>query len=117
MTVFSYSSYNGFSSREKFDLSWLPQNDISRRMLVCVVVFLFTFLWYSGDSYMLKQKAKLMTLQAASVSLNVFIVLRLQRNEILRNNIESSREKYVTRYYFKAEISGKYIQSPGIDLD
>jgi len=58
-----------------------------------------------------------MTPQAASVSLNVFIVLRHERNEILRNDIEWSRDKYIAQYYFKAKISKKTIDRPGNDLD
>jgi len=65
-----------------FVLIWLPQHDILREIFVCVcvyvcvVVLLYTFLWFSGDSYSPKQRAKIMTSQAASVSLNIFFFLR-----------------------------------------
>jgi len=84
---------------------------------VCVVVFLFTFLRCSADSYIRKHRAKTMTPQAASVSLNMFIILRQERNEIMQNDIEVSREKYTAQYYFEAKISKKNIHRPGNDLD
>jgi hypothetical protein len=62
-------------------------------VILCVVVFLGNFLWCSGDSYILKHRAKIMTPQAASVSLGVFVVLKQGRNEVLGNFIESCREK------------------------
>jgi len=59
---------------------WLPQHDNSREIFVCVcvcvVVLPYTFLWFSGDSYIPKQRAKIMTALAASVLLNIFFVLR-----------------------------------------
>jgi hypothetical protein len=58
-----------------------------------------------------------MTPQAASVSLNTFIVLGQERNEILRNDIETFREKYIAQYYFKTKISRKYIHRSVIELD
>jgi len=47
----------------------------------------------------------------------MFIVLRQERNEILCNDIQSSREKYIAQYYFKAKISKKNIDRQGKDLD
>jgi hypothetical protein len=56
---------------------------LSRFVGVFVVVFLGDFLWCSGDLYIRKHMAKLMTPQAASVSLGVFVVLKEGLNEIL----------------------------------
>jgi len=61
--------------------------------------------------------AKITTPQAASVSFNVFIVLRQDRNKRLRNDTDSHREKYIAQHYFKAKISRKYIDCPWIGLD
>jgi len=60
----------------------VPQHDISLELFVCVcvcvcvVVLLCNFRWFSGDSYIPKQRAKIMTSQAATVSFNIFNVLR-----------------------------------------
>jgi hypothetical protein len=62
-------------------------------VILFVVFFLGNFLWCSGDSYILKHRAKVMPPQAASVSLGVFVVLTEGRKEILGNYIESCREK------------------------
>jgi hypothetical protein len=62
-------------------------------------------------------RAKVRTPQATSVSLNMFIILRQERNEMLRNDIESSREKYIAQYYFKAKIYKKNTDRPEKDLD
>ena len=84
---------------------------------MCVVVFLCAFLWCSGDTYIPKHRAKAMTPQATLVSFNMFVVLRQERNEILRNDIEQYREKYIALYYFETKISTKYIHHQVIDLD
>jgi hypothetical protein len=47
--------------------------------------------------------------QAPSVSLNMFIVLKEGRNEILRKDIESFREKYIAQIYFKANMYNKIV--------
>jgi len=102
-----------------FVLFSFSQQDISREMLVCVCVaiFLCTLLWCSGDPYIPKHRAKAMTRQAVSVSFNMFIVLKQDRNEILRNDIEQYREKYIALNYFEVKISKKNIDRSGNELD
>jgi hypothetical protein len=75
VTIISHSSCNGHSNwKKKIVLFSLPQNDISREMLVCV--FWFFFLAFFDAAVIRKHMATIMTPQASSVSLNVFIVLR-----------------------------------------
>ena len=45
----------------------------------------------------------------------MFIVLRQERNEILRND-KKSRDKYIAQYYLKAKIYIKISDRPLIDL-
>jgi len=94
-----------------FALFWLTEHHISRETLVCVcvcvcvVVLLCIFLWFSGNLYFLKHRAKVTTPQGASVSFNMFIVLKQERNSILRKDIETSRGKFIAHHYLRAEIS------------
>jgi len=97
-----------------FVLIWVRQPDISRKMLVCA---LWVFFWPTARAAAIRtfpnHRAKVKTAEASSVSFTVFIVLRQERNEILRNDIESYRDKYIAQYSFKAKIYRKNIDLRG----
>jgi hypothetical protein len=89
------SSSNDHPTAKKFVVFvGLAQPQVCLKILMCNVVFVCTTPWSSGDSvYFLNTGLKQRPHKQERL-----LVLIQEQNEMLHNNIESSREKHVAQY-------------------